>query len=88
MEDQGQKYPEPARPATWGELTDSQRLETLRQEVQQLAKVLSQIALVAYRANSMAQQHEHGVNGRPLYPALVFDTPHTGAGQAQGGRLE
>ena len=84
MEEQVKKDPESVRPVTWSELTDSQRLETLRQEVQQLAKTLSRIALIAYRANSMAQQHEHGANGRPLYPAHVFEATDRGADQGQG----
>lgn len=58
-----------AGPKYWVELTDAERIETLRNEVMELQRTLRYVMQAANTAKSMSEQHQHGQDGKPLFPA-------------------
>lgn len=77
-----EKYPSGlnlVQPKKFDELTDAEKIERLRCIIRDIRRLISHFREMAAMAKTMAEQHEHGHDGKPLFQAHVLQ---------RGGMLE
>ena len=58
---------------SWSEQSGAEKIETLRREVMTLQQIILRALEQANRAKAMAERHEHGHDGKPLFESYVLE---------------
>lgn len=58
---------------TWDQLSDKEKIEQLHEEIRGLRFAISVMSDYARKAEALASEHQHGADGKPLFPRHVIE---------------